>query len=529
MANLIEPGNNDSIEDRIRNELIRDELNRRVSSSSNNHLNNSGQVHSWSETLVGYLTNAKDFILDQFRTTKREIVALGLAGAIITGVATYRNERIQNHILRVKFSETEHIEDKAAALGMKVPAFTDYTTKSLDNYNKYFETYNTSWEKTIAGKDNTRSFAKELGRRMDPASKKYRYELQEFRVLLPQLADSLKKDMDYLANMKKEAQTAYESLKKAWDADNDDVTHTESELVPVTHIDEDGNVSISMEWEYTTVYDYTVNKYTYFEGEGLKASTSLNTIQRYYPKIKTDEWVMAASETHPENEEAIFKSRAKDLEGKSLTSEESLALTNSWIKDSKMYAALKELEPKLAKLMVECDKWQTQKYTAAASARASSHKTYDRSHPDPVEMITCKNAIPVCRNLVNDITDMFEFVETSKNNLTELNALVDKFLIKSDSRKVTPEMKRLNRQIIKKAINGYEHMFPYGVPVEHARWWKVPVFLVLGGIVSGGIGAGVDYLGDKTNLYGRRRREDELQEGHDNFNRPSSRSPYSSI
>ena len=85
------------------------------------------------------------------------------------------------------------------------------------------------------------------------------------------------------------------------------------------------------------------------------------------------------------------------------------------------------------------------------------------------------------------------------------------------------EAKKLKNAILSESKKGYYALFSQGTPLEPANWLNVVAFAFIGAAVLGGIGAGVDYLGDNTNLYHgsgedkyskRRRREERRFHGY---------------
>jgi hypothetical protein len=65
---------------------------------------------------------------------------------------------------------------------------------------------------------------------------------------------------------------------------------------------------------------------------------------------------------------------------------------------------------------------------------------------------------------------------------------------------------------MKETIDGYTESFPNGVRLKHSKYWHIPIWGLVGAVLGGLAGAGLDFAGDKTDMYGKRRREDK---GHE--------------
>ncbi|MGV8141176.1 MAG: hypothetical protein ACP5NW_01905 [Candidatus Woesearchaeota archaeon] len=445
---------------------------------------------------------AKDFVMDVLKYTKTEIVVGALAGAIMLGSWSYRNEAIKNHTLRLSFSETEQIERQAERLGMDVPNVTDFLSKTNDFYMKIFEAHNNSWENTIIG-DNTHRFSMELEYHMDPAFKIHKYEFPQLNKLVPELADSVLKEFSYIKSLQGRVNSTVKVLENTWDDYHHDSYHTEVYYETETYTDSDGESHTRPVMHTKQVYDHTDNTYTYYKANGEQAAIMLRNITTDFPKIKTEGLFMPAVRTNADNEYVMYKSRKPDLDGKSPTEEEYLLYANNWLFNSRLFTDLKNLEELRSKLGIEGNTWQRHKNTA----KSYTQRTYNHSHAESDEFLTCENAMSI-GNSISNLTDrMFHAIESSKKRIPGLNYMIKDYIEKSFLHEEDRDVKKLKKQIMREAIAGYEEMFPNGMPISRARWGHVPLFVLLGLVIGGAAGYSVDVLGERTNIYGEMDRD----------------------
>jgi hypothetical protein len=446
-----------------------------------------------------FLRNKKDAFIDLLKHTTAEVYLGVTLGVIIGGTASIIHESNENRYFKLSFSETSQIEKQAKELGVDVPHMTEFLTKTNDFYMKIFEAKNES-EGYLPLSDRIEPFAEALERRIDPAFKTHHYELPQLEILVPQFADSVLADMNYLRKLQKKTQSAVLNLAKAWSDYHNDVTHTEVSYTTETSTDADGNTTTQTVAHYDEVYDYTDNSYTYNNKSGENASIILDGIKKEFPKIYVENLFMTTKKTGVENESAIVKSRKSELKDKKLTQEDFLKLANNSIYGSRQFEDVKNLEKLRGELVSDGDAWHVQ----IKDAKSYSQRTYDYSHAESPGFLTCESAITVGNNLSDIVDGTLGSIESTKNRVPKIMNMIRSYIEKYPSKENSREVHRLKREILSESKKGYYELFDAGAPLESANWWHVPLWILLGGALGAGAGAGLNLLGDKTNIYGKK-------------------------
>jgi len=464
--------------------------------------------------LKEFTIDTKDAFLDLLQNTRSEIVIGALTCGIIAGIWSYGHESAQNRCYRLAFSETSQIERQAKRLGVDVPHMTDFLSKANDFYMKILEAHNSSWDMAAFLSDNTATFRSSLENHVEPTFKFHHYELPQLNKLVPAFADSVLKDLSYLRQMQNKTNSAVDALDKTWDDYHHDETHTEVYTTEDCTTDDKGNTTCTTVVHTREVYDWTDNSYTYHSQFGEQASVTLTEIKVLYPKVSSENMFMPAIETGAENEYAMDKSRKSELgDNNRLTQEQYLAFANSWLYGSRQFSDIKDIDSTRALLMIQGDNWSVQKSTA----RSYTIRTYNHSYGESEEFTTCENAIYEGKELSGLVDRMLGTIESTKVRIPKLTSMIETYIDKSYAHEDDKKVKKLQKEIMSETIEGYYELFPKAIPLEHSKWWHVPLLGLLGATIGGLFGAGIDYLGNKTNLYGttrRRRREDELKDSY---------------
>lgn len=469
--------------------------------NSNNNSKLSNMLNNIYLTSKNYVIDAKDAFIDLLKDTRAEIVIGAIAGSILAGTWTYSLESKKDRCLRVAFSETSQIERQAKKLGVSVPHMTDFLAKTNDFYMGIFLSHDDSWISVPFLEDNTRSFAIALDHHVDPSFKVHHYELPQLAELSPKFADSLLVDLSYLRTMQSKVNNTVQVLDKTWDDYHHDSYHTE--IYYTTSTDSKGNVTTQMHTRQ--VYDHTDNTYKFYRPFGEQSAVLLNKIKQEFPKIKQDGLFMPALETGAENEYVIEQTRKSDLKGKQLTPEDYVNLANSFLFGSRQYTDLRNLEKLRASLASHGDDWQSQKNTASSYTK----RTYNHSHAESVEFLTCERAISDGKNISSLIDATLGSIESTRTRVPKLFNMIKTYIKDSYLHEDDKNIQKLKKEIMSEAIKGYEELYPNGVKLKHSNYWNVLWLGLLGAAIGGVIGTGFDFAGDRTDMYSKRRREDE--------------------
>ena len=205
-----------------------------------------------------------------------------------------------------------------------------------------------------------------------------------------------------------------------------------------------------------------------------------------------------------------------------LTDAQFLEIANNFIKGSRQYADFKEMEALRLRLAHDGDVWRSQKNTA----KSYSERTYNHSHAESAEFQTCEDAIYSGSGLHKLIDESLGSVESAKEQIFKIKKMITEYNSIYSSPDKHKEAKKLKNAILSESKKGYYALFSQGTPLEPANWLNVVAFAFIGAAVLGGIGAGVDYLGDNTNLYHgsgedkyskRRKREEKRFHGYNMY------------
>ena len=437
---------------------------------------------------------ASKSLVNILKTTKAEILIGATLGVLSGFILTYNHESQKDKLIPLAFSEIEQIEEDS---GGEVPHITRYITSTNDLQMKVFECWNHSFKLTTFG-DNTKSFALELEKRINPYKKKYKYEIADFVEALPGQAERALESLHQFVEVLERLPALHNNLQAAWEYYFEEVDHPETYLEIVTHTDSNNNVYTTLETRTRIVYDYTWHNYKYNRKAGKESVKDLDSILSEVPELKIPEQILTSRETHAENEAAMQASREKELKGKPLGKDKILELANTWYSGATLILEAKEAIADYSTLVVDARRWKE----TEPQSKNQRYQTYSNSDDGPVEFQAARKALEDGQDLERHITGMVDSINYVKQKVPELDQKIREYVSvvlegkPGDGKKLKKEIMGISRGIYSKTFKG-------GFDVDPFKWYVVALWTFVGALAGTAVGTAVDYAADKTKFYNR--------------------------
>jgi len=423
-------------------------------------------------------------LLISFDRSKTEIIVLGVLGTMIGGALSYHNEWARERQIPLAFSERTQIIRNLEADGKQISIDNDYLTSVNDLIMKIFEASNISYDRAFLG-DNTRTFAQELEYKIDSTFSHHTNSLQDFLDDTTIRALAVKRELMRYDQLAGDSQPMINLFERSWDDTHTNVYHTECTT------DSKGNTECHQE------YHHTIHDYDYHKKYGEQASSSIDGLVEEYSDFKLVETPQLPRLTGAENEAAIEVSRQDKGEHKAYSNGELLGFAQIWYHGSTLVNNKKSIHRLLSQLGSDADNWRSAKKTA----KSDRYPTYSRSDSGPKEFQVVEKTIDHGRSMVSYIDEMVDSVNYTVNNIDALNRKIHDYISTVLDNEKRGDAKDLKSDIMSMAKELYSKNFNNGFDVQGFRWSMVGMMSLLGTAIGAGLGFGLDYLGERFNIY----------------------------
>lgn len=144
-----------------------------------------------------------------------------------------------------------------------------------------------------------------------------------------------------------------------------------------------------------------------------------------------------------------------------------------------------------------------QRKVAKNTAKSTRYKTYRHTDPGPKEFQVAEQTYELGKDIETSINEMLNAIQLTQDKVPLLNKKIQEFIDKGYVHHATSEKeaKALGKEILSITKEIYKANFKQGINVERFRWGMIFLLALMGGIVGAGFGFGVDYVGERFNLY----------------------------
>jgi hypothetical protein len=456
----------------------------------NNNYNNDFYSQKNKTSLTDKLKNVKDYIsnpkqvwsdtIDVLRTTSIEVyvgIALGVAVGLTTSI---QNENKRAEKYPIGFSHRESLKNEGP--------ISIYYSMTNDAVMKGLECWNEANKDATVFSNVKHQFAFYLDTKTDITMKQYQYELYQYLEWLPKVCDDALKELN-LEKSSLNLAGISTNFDNAWDRSYHDNTHEDCDT------DSEGHETC------TTVYDDTDYKFKYFREYGEDASLTLDAQLKETPQIQMNEIIILPKSTDGAyGDYAAEKSR--DLKkGEKLSQEDYLKIAQTWWNGSTLKTNLPIIQSNYQLLFADANSWRMMKRTA----HTDTYNKDDEWHnwPGPAEYQSAQKALNDVDATRAAIDEVIEGIKYTKETVPKLQALakdivaIEVFLSKKGN------SRKLERQFMRDLKTVYTKNYNSGFDMDRFRIEMILAYALLGGLLGGAIGAGVNYLGDRFNLYGK--------------------------
>lgn len=448
-----------------------------------------GRIREAIDAIANGISNAYDNFKSLLRETPVEVFVCAALGAALMGYGFHKMEENRARKIPLGFSEISQLEVDLRNGGREVGEVTRYLTSVNDSVMKIFECWNES--NRIAGDDNTRRFASELRKVIDPDYRVHHYNLNDFLTALPGQSNAVLRKLNYLKDAETRAAYVNSQFLGSWNDSHDDEYHTEIYWETETSTDSDGNTTTDLVMKTRQVYDYTDHSYQYNRAEGEEASRSVDELLNIHSSLGINEELRTASKINQGGEKAARESRAKK-EQERLTSQDLKAIADNWYNGSTLRARLPAASEALGRLRNDAYQWRGAKNTA----RSTSYRTYSHLDSGPVEFRIAESAVKSSHDLSSSLDNILEGVEYVNSTVPELDAKIRNFICITLN-KEEGNTAKLKTEIMDTAKKWYNLNFEKGFDVNRYRSGIVALGVFLGLVAGGAAGVGVNSLGDR--------------------------------
>ncbi len=453
------------------------------------------------------LTNSQT----RLRRTSVEVFLGALMLGSLGGYLGHRAESARDKLLPVAFSEISQIKDISAQKGETVDPFTNYYAGLNDMTMKVFESWNDSWRSSKSDKDAYNKFAERLNESL--MEHKYKNNLTDFLDSVPKDADLALRSLSGFIRSGDRMRTVNGHFSSAWKEHHKDNYHTELRTRLVTTTDADGNISMDTETYLESVYDDTTHTYTYNKNEGEAASVTLDKVLLDFQGLSSKMGKMEALKVQEPNRNAIRSSR-KLKKGKDLTKGEYFSIASTWRTGSNFYSNRSTFSDPWSHLSSDASNWRRAKKTS----RNHQYKTTSSRDAGPEEFRIARSALSHGQNFVNKVDEVVNGMGHAMQQTPVLRQKIHDFVGKtfspSDYKNGKFDPKKEAYAIKDLASDLYQKNFKGGFDVKGYRVGAAMLYGLFGLLAGIGLGAAVDSLADKYQLWGKRTAGDYFGSGN---------------
>jgi hypothetical protein len=274
-------------------------------------------------------------------------------------------------------------------------------------------------------------------------------------------------------------------INNTWDYDRDDYYYTREWETQ----DCDTCEVVKHEEE---VYDYSIHEYIYHAAQGKNAAQLLNDFTRKYPNLDIAERLHLATKIEADNEYAIWKSRRMLQSGERPTPQDYLAYANTWATGSTFLNQMPNITSHYNTLTSLAPKWQQ----ATRTAHSDEFRVSSKSHDGPWEYQLAQEIPPHADAVYASAKKIIDGIHFSKEQAQILDAKIKKYIDVAFFGE-DKEADKLRKDIMETATAMYQKNFEKGHDVEPFNTGMVILFVLLGAIAGGAVGAGADKLIDR--------------------------------
>lgn len=421
-----------------------------------------------------------------YHTPVEVVIGAVLVGGVF-GTVIYNKNAEREGRIPTAFSEIERTTRDFNRLGKPVPPLTRLYSGVSDVPMKVFESNNMARSMN----DKNDIFARELETRVDRSLRIFKL-ITEYAAEIPNDAREALLSLAKISEAAKDAPAVASAFSQSWSEDHDDVYRPESYTTESC----DSNGRCTTEYHTRQVYDHTDHTYIYHREEGEKAAQVLAGFLAKHPDVNIEERLVLAKRTGADNEYAIEKSMRELLKGKIPTQAEALKYANMWATGSNFSEYLPKVVSNHAGLKQDFPAWNTAKNTAEAKYEYSTSSSSDSG---PKEYQVAKSAQRHAEAIPAAEAKITNGIRFAAQGIPALESKIKEFIgvtldgKPGDADKLRKEVMALSRDI-------YQKNFENGLDVQPFKWSEILLFTILGAVLGGAAGAGVDYMLNRKKL-----------------------------
>lgn len=451
---------------------------------------------------------AKGYVADLAIHTKAEIVAGAVAGVIALGSLTHASETRRSLFQPVSYSEYEQLEDRARDEGRSLNELTWFYSESNDFSTKIEEAHNWNSIWSIIPEYHRDWFSHKLEQAMDTTGRLYRRNIRDLAREIPGHARGALRELSDLVSASQEGSNLHELFRETWDYGHTETGH----FYPVTICTSNGkSTSCTTTMHYQC--DFYHHTWTYNSGQGIRVSQRLIKAGQRVPEIKRIQ-IEVPTHTNAWNEQVI-KQTFRKMRGREPTETEMLQAARFYKTGSQYELNIDEARS-LWNHFISKDTETWQHYLS--TARTTKKTTGCYSTLGPVEYEFAKDMQRRLESFIEHEQNITGGMVTAINGVPNLEHKIKVFILQQNPpmRGHYPELKdselvgsprKLANQVIAEAREMYKTNIPNGNEDTSYRLGRVFLFTLLGGVLGGLAGLGLDTLVDRM-YYGISRKEE---------------------
>jgi len=431
-----------------------------------------------------------------FRDTPIELLLLGITGAAFAAVMSYSHEVARSHKMPLAFSEISQLESEALEYETGFGAMTEYYAKLNDVVMKTLEACNISWAN--GEKDNTNTFAHELGKRMRKDSEyglKFHYTINDLLEAIPNLAENANEIMSRFSRNQALIRSLNEELDATWTESHFDHYRTETYWDTESYTDSNGNSHSRQVMRTRIVYDHTTHSYRFHADHAANADRLLKDLESAIGHLNWPEELVRAKKVNAPNQDAVVVSRTKGEKVPELSDAEILDLVNSWNTGS-TYNVNK---PKIMNVVNNIPDYPEKFAAANETSRSTSYNTYSHSDSGPKEYQTVNEIMKSGREMDSGITEIVNGINQAYLGAPQLKKTIEEFV------QLRGNPDDLNAEIMMTVKSWYQSNMKGGLDVDMFRLHCIFLWGLFGAVAGGLTGLGLDKLGTRYSWYEDRR------------------------
>lgn len=453
------------------------------------------------QELRAVYTRAKEYVTDLVIHTKAEVVAGAVAGAILLGSVGHTNETLRSNFQPISYSEYEQMEDKAIKEGREMNELTWHYAGVNDFTAKIAEAYNTNNFFGAIPASHRGWFSIKLEQEMDTTGRIYRRNLRDFAKIIPKHARGALRELDDLTAASQEGDDLRQAFNETWGYNRRESGHYEPQPDNCTTDDKGHQSCTPVPPRY--VCDNYYHTWTWNPSKGIVASRKLSLAKQRVPEIKHLK-IEVPTKTNAWNEQVIRQSFRHMKRGDPTEAE--------MLEAARFFKTGSQYELNIGDAIVlwnqftgpDREKWQDY----LSTAKTTYERTGCHSTPGPIEFefaqdiqgrlgAFVKHEQNITTGIKRAIVEVPSLERKVKGFFVKQNPTMNAHFSEVDKTKIKKSAGRLSREIISESKSLYRDNIPKGNEDTHYRFGVLLAYTLLGSLLGGLAGVGVDKLVEK--------------------------------